>query len=58
MHKIREWELIKQIGESGGMGVVYKAKHQSLDCITAIKKLHYHLVQSETIIRRFEDEAD
>ncbi len=54
---IREYEIIEQVGKPGGMGTVYKAKHKNLDVIRAIKKLHYHLTQNETIIKRFENEA-
>jgi len=55
--KIREYEILEKIGQPGGMAVVYKAKHQSLEVIRAIKKLHFHLVSNSTIIQRFENEA-
>jgi len=54
---IREYEIIEQIGEPGGMGTVYKARHKNLEVIRAIKKLHFHLAHNETIIKRFENEA-
>jgi len=55
--KIREYEIIEKIGQPGGMAVVYKAKHQSLEVIRAIKKLHFHLATNSTLIQRFENEA-
>ncbi len=55
--KIREYEIIDKIGQPGGMAVVYKAKHQSLEVIRAIKKLHFHLTSNASIIKRFENEA-
>ena len=55
--KIREYEILDKIGEPGGMAVVYKAKHQSLEVIRAIKKLHFHLSTNQSIIQRFENEA-
>ena len=55
--KIREYEIINQIGQPGGMAVVYKAKHQSLEVIRAIKKIHFHLTSNTSIIQRFENEA-
>jgi serine/threonine protein kinase len=55
--KIREYEIIDKIGQPGGMAVVYKAKHQSLEVIRAIKKLHFHLTSNASIIQRFENEA-
>jgi serine/threonine protein kinase len=55
--KIREYEVLGKIGQPGGMAVVFKAKHQSLEVIRAIKKLHFHLVSSTSILQRFENEA-
>ena len=55
--KIREYEVLGKIGQPGGMAVVYKAKHQSLEVIRAIKKLHFHLSTNTSIIQRFENEA-
>ncbi len=54
---IREYEIIEQIGEQGGMGTVYKVRHKTLGIIRAIKKLHIKLAQDDTIITRFENEA-
>ena len=54
---IREYKIIEQIGEPGGMGTVYKAIHVNIEAIRAIKRLHFHLAHNETIIRRFENEA-
>lgn len=54
--QIREYEIIRQLGEPGGMGVVYLAKHQTLG-ERAIKKLHDYLAQNTNVIKRFENEA-
>ena len=57
MTKIREYEVLDKIGQPGGMAVVYKVKHQSLEVVRAIKKLHFHLSTNQSIIQRFENEA-
>ena len=41
---------------SGGMGVIYKAKHLLLDKFCAIKMLHHHRMH-EKALQRFEQEA-
>ena len=54
--QIREYEIIRQLGEPGGMGIVYLARHQTLGD-RAIKKLHDYLAQNSNVIKRFENEA-
>ncbi len=41
----------------GGMGVVYKAKHDLMDRLVAIKMLHSHLVSDAEALKRFHREA-
>ena len=54
--RIGNYEVTGLIG-SGGMGVVVKAKDQSLDRIVAIKMLAPHLAMFETSRLRFQREA-
>jgi len=49
------YEFIEAIG-SGGMSVIYKARHRALDRLVAIKMLHGHML-TDTVIRRFQQEA-
>jgi len=50
-----KYEFLATIG-SGGMGVVYKARHIAIDKIVAIKMLHSHL-ESDAAFARFQREA-
>jgi len=50
-----EYEFICEIG-SGGMGVIYKARHLALNQLVAIKMLHANRL-NETSLRRFQQEA-
>jgi serine/threonine protein kinase len=50
------YEILRRIGQ-GGMGVVYLAKHQSLDRLDAIKFLPDQLAQDATYIELFFREA-
>jgi serine/threonine protein kinase len=49
------YEFIEAVG-SGGMSVIYKARHRALNRLVAIKMLHGHML-TDTIIRRFQQEA-
>lgn len=50
------YHVIKRIGE-GGMGIVYLARHQSLDRLGAVKFLGAHMVNDPSYIQRFFQEA-
>lgn len=49
--------LIESVVGVGGMSVVYKGKHQLMDRTVAIKMLQAQLVNDETSIKRFQQEA-
>ena len=48
--------IIRRIGE-GGMGIVYLARHQSLNRLAAVKFLGAHMVTDKAYIERFLHEA-
>jgi serine/threonine-protein kinase len=50
------YEIISLIGH-GGMGVVYKARHNLMDRIVAIKMLHANLVSDSMSVKRFQQES-
>ncbi|CAN5247672.1 hypothetical protein BH10CYA1_BH10CYA1_09540 [soil metagenome] len=50
-----QYEFLSEIG-SGGMGVIYKARHVALNQVVAIKMLHNNRL-NEISIRRFQQEA-
>lgn len=50
-----QYEFISEIG-SGGMGVIYKARHIALNQTVAIKRLHNNRID-EVSVRRFQQEA-
>lgn len=49
------YELLGEIG-SGGMSVIYKARHQVMNKLVAIKMLHPHLIKNKAMMR-FQQEA-
>lgn len=51
-----KYEVQEVIG-GGGMGLVYKARHLTIDRIVAIKMLHQHLTNSTEALKRFQLEA-
>jgi len=53
---VGNYEFLEFVG-SGGMGVIYKARHPVMKRIVAIKMLHSHLM-NETVTRRFQQEAE
>ncbi len=52
---VGNYEFLEFIG-SGGMGVIYKAKHPVLNRLVAVKMLHSHLM-TDMIVKRFQHEA-
>lgn len=50
-----QYEYLSEIG-SGGMGVIYKARHVALNQIVAIKMMHKNRMD-EVSVRRFQQEA-
>lgn len=53
---IGNYEIVSELGR-GGMGVVYKAREESLDRFVAIKMLGNQLVDNESVALRFMREA-
>src|SRR5574339_69613 len=53
---LADYYIIRRIGE-GGMGIVYLARHQSLDRLAAVKFLGAHMVNDKSYIERFLNEA-
>jgi serine/threonine-protein kinase len=51
-----KYEILSEI-DRGGMSIVYKAKHQLMDRIVAIKVLQSQLVNDQTSKKRFQQEA-
>ncbi len=52
----RNYEILALIG-SGGMSVVYKARHKLMKSLAAIKMLHAHLLSHQKTLQRFQQEA-
>ncbi len=50
------YEILSTIG-TGGMGVVYKARHRLMKRVVAIKMLHAQYVSTASTLRRFQQEA-
>lgn len=55
--RLAERYTILSIIGRGGMGVVYKARHEMMDRTVAIKMLHAHLVTDTEAMKRFHREA-
>ena len=53
---LADYYIIRRLGE-GGMGIVYLARHQSLDRLAAVKFLGAHMVDDKGYIERFLNEA-
>ena len=51
-----KYEIMDMLGR-GGMSVVYRARHQAMAKICAVKVLHMHLASDDISIRRFKQEA-
>jgi serine/threonine-protein kinase len=50
------YEIVSMIGK-GGMGIVYKARHEVMDRSMAIKMLHSSMVAAPEAVKRFFQEA-
>ncbi len=50
------YRVLERIGH-GGMGAVYKIKHERMGKIAAMKVLHRELTQERDVVRRFRQEA-
>jgi serine/threonine-protein kinase len=51
-----KYEVLDVLG-SGGMSIIYKARHQYMDRICALKLLHPFLGSSSSMFQRFQQEA-
>lgn len=52
----RRYEVLSKLGE-GGMGVVYKVRHTSLETILALKVLPSYLTENQEMVGRFSREG-
>jgi len=50
------YEVLSVLGR-GGMGVVYKARHEHMERVVAIKMLHAYMVSDAEALKRFHREA-
>jgi serine/threonine protein kinase len=55
LRRIGDYELTEEIAE-GGMGTVYKGRHQEKGQIVAIKVVPANMANNETLLKRFENE--
>lgn len=53
---VEKYEILSRIG-SGGMSIIYKARDRVLDRMVAVKVLQSQLVDDETSLKRFKQEA-
>jgi serine/threonine protein kinase len=55
LRRIGDYDLIEEIAE-GGMGTVYKGRHQESGQIVALKVVPANMANNETLLKRFENE--
>src|SRR5260370_28404986 len=55
LRKVGDYELIEEISE-GGMGTVYKGRHQQSGRMVALKVVPANMANNETLRSRFEKE--
>ncbi|HEY9714912.1 MAG TPA: serine/threonine-protein kinase, partial [Chroococcales cyanobacterium] len=51
-----KYSIIEEVGR-GGMSIVYKGRHELMDRTVAVKMLQAQLVEDQTSIKRFQQEA-
>ena len=54
---IPDYDILCELG-SGGMGVVYKARHRSLNRLVALKMIHTGIQDNPDLLARFKIEAE
>src|SRR5438034_240231 len=52
---VGEYDIVEKIAE-GGMGTVYRGKHQQTGEIVAIKVVPSHMTSNQVLLKRFENE--
>src|SRR5438477_3086250 len=52
---VGEYDIVEKIAE-GGMGTVYRGKHQQTGQIVAIKVVPSHMTSNQVLLKRFENE--
>jgi serine/threonine protein kinase len=55
MQTIGQYDLVEKIAE-GGMGTVYRGRHQGTGEIVAVKVVPQHLLSNPVVLKRFEQE--
>ena len=53
----QRYRIVERIGQ-GGMGVIYRVEHVRMGKIAALKLLHQSLSTNQSLMRRFQQEAE